>query len=78
MLWKLLGVLINKVQIKNFKFILHSLYFLEIAQNHPRMFAVFEYQVVFINKSAYKKLKQQELNASIRFRDYKTQQKKGL
>ena len=43
MLWKLLGVLINKVQIKNFKFILHSLYFLEIAQNHPRMFAVFEY-----------------------------------
>ena len=41
--WDLLGVLINKVLLKNSKFILHSLYFLEIFRNHRKMFAIFEF-----------------------------------
>ena len=44
----LLSVLINKVLIKNSKFIF-QIYFLEIFRNHSF--------VVLINKSAYKKLK---------------------
>ena len=28
---------------KNSKFVLHSLYFLEIFRNHPKMFAIFEF-----------------------------------
>ena len=35
------------------------------------------YQVALINKSAYKKLKQQKLNTSIYFRDYKSGQVLG-
>ena len=50
----LLGVLRTKMFMKNSKFILYSLYFLEIFRNHPKIFAVFE----FAYKSAYKKLKQ--------------------
>ena len=41
--WNLLGVLINKVLVKNSKFILHSLYFIETFQNRPEMFAIFEF-----------------------------------
>ena len=41
--WNLLGVLINKVLIKNSKFILHSLYFLKTFRNHPKIFAIFEF-----------------------------------
>ena len=41
--WNLLGVLINKVLVKNSKFILHSLYFIETFQNHPEMFAISEF-----------------------------------
>ena len=35
--WDLIGVPINKVLIKNSEFMLHSLYFLEMFQNHPKM-----------------------------------------
>ena len=38
--WNLLGVLINKVLIKSFKFLPHSIYFLEIFQNRPKMFDI--------------------------------------
>ena len=41
--WNLLGALINKVLIKNSKFIFYSLYFLEIFRNQPKMFAIFEF-----------------------------------
>ena len=40
--WNLVGVFINKVLIKNSKFILRSLYLLEFFQNHPKIFAIFE------------------------------------
>ena len=39
----LLGVLINKVLIKNSKFIIHSLYFLKIFRNHSKIFVIFEF-----------------------------------
>ena len=42
-IWNLLGVLIHKVLIKNYKFIIHSLYLLEIFRNHPKMFAILEF-----------------------------------
>ena len=38
--WNLLRALINIVLIKNTKFILHSLYFLQIFRNHPKFFAI--------------------------------------
>ena len=41
--WNLLGALKNKVLIKNTGFILHSLYFLEIFRNRPKMFAILEF-----------------------------------
>ena len=41
--WNLLGVLINEVLIRNSKFFLYSLYFLEMFRNHPKMFAIFEF-----------------------------------
>ena len=41
--WNLLGVFMKKVLIKNSKFILYSLYFLKIFQNHPKMFTSFEF-----------------------------------
>ena len=44
--WNLLGVLISEVFMKEFKFILHSVYFLDFFRNHPKMFAIFE----FINR----------------------------
>ena len=69
--WNLLGALTNKVLIKNSKFILHSLYFLEVFKTTKNCLLFSNLLVVLINKSAHKKLKQQELNASICFRDYK-------
>ena len=33
----------NKSAYKNSKFILHSVYFLEIFQKHPKLFAIFEF-----------------------------------
>ena len=36
-------VLIDKVLTKTQKCVLHSLYFLEIFRNHPKMFAVFKF-----------------------------------
>ena len=71
----LLGVLINKVLIKNSKFILHSLHFLKIFKNHPKIFFRFIKQFLYI-KVLIKKLKQ-ELNVSIYFRDYKLGQALG-
>ena len=41
--WNLLSFLIKQVLIKNFKFILLSLYFLGIFRNHSKMFAIFEF-----------------------------------
>ena len=41
--WNLLDVLINKVLIKNSKFILHSLDSLDIFRNHPKIFTIFEF-----------------------------------
>ena len=41
--WNFLGALISKVLIKNYKFILDSLYFLKVFQNQRKMFAVFEF-----------------------------------
>ena len=41
--WNLLGVLIKKVLIKNFKFILHALYLMEAFRNHLKIFAIFEF-----------------------------------
>ena len=41
--WNFLGVSINKVLIKNSKFILHSFFSLEVFRNHPEMFAIFEF-----------------------------------
>ena len=46
--WKSLGVLINEMHIKNYKFILHSLHFLKIFQNHPKIFAVFKFVSYFL------------------------------
>ena len=46
--WNLLGVFIKKVLIKNSKFILHSLYFLESFRNHRKMFAIFDFIRQFI------------------------------
>ena len=46
--WNLFGVLINKVHIKNRKFILHSLYFLEIFRNHPEIIAIFKFIKTFL------------------------------
>ena len=74
----LLGVLINNVLIKNSKFILHSLHFLKIFRNHPKIFAIFGFIRQFLQtKVLIKKLKLQELNASIYFRDYKLGQVLG-
>ena len=41
--WNLLDVLINKVLVKNSKFILHSLDSLGIFRNHPKIFTIFEF-----------------------------------
>ena len=41
--WNLLGRSYKKVLIKNPKFILHSLNFLEMFRNRPKMFAIFEF-----------------------------------
>ena len=46
--WNLLDVLTNKVLMKNSKFILHSLHFIEIFQNHSKMFTIFEFIKVFV------------------------------
>ena len=62
--WHLLGALINKVLIKDSKFILHSLYFLKKLPKNVCYFRI--YYVVLINKSAYKKLKQQVLGITKR------------
>ena len=71
----ILGSSYKKMRMKNPKYVLHSLYVLEIFQNHPKNVCYFRiYLVVLINKSTYKKLKQLEVNTSIYFRDYKTGQ----
>ena len=41
--WNSLGVLTNKVLIKSSKFVLHSIYFLEIFWNPPKMIDIFEF-----------------------------------
>ena len=41
--WNLLGVLKNKVLMKSSKFDPHSIYFLKIFRNHPKMFHIFEF-----------------------------------
>ena len=46
--WNLLDVLTNKVLMKNSKFILHSLHFIEIFQSHSKMFTIFEFIKVFV------------------------------
>ena len=51
-------------------------FFLQIFSKPPKNVCYFKiYQVVLINKSAYKELKQQELNDSIYFRNYKRSNK---
>ena len=57
--WNLLGILINKVPIKNSKFILHSLYLLKMFLKPRKEICYFQfYYVGLINESAYKKFKQ--------------------
>ena len=57
--WNLLGILINKVLIKNSKFILHSLYLLKMILRPRKEICYFQfYYVGLINESAYKKFKQ--------------------
>ena len=57
--WNLLGILINKVLIKNSKFILHSLYLLKMILKPRKEICYFQFFYVgLINESAYKKFKQ--------------------